>query len=339
MISFPSIDQFRHVIQAINWKSRSIRGIDNKPFYDQSLPLPKLIFSGTVKLHGSNTAIVFDNGNVYFQSRSRVITPTDDYFGFASTMTKYSSCTEILCGAIKSTFDVAEDQVVAVYGEWCGDKIQKGVALAQLPKMFVYFAIRVGEVWVDISRLKSVEFEQERIFNIHRFGEYEIEINFERPQDIQEHINELTLQVEAECPAGKYFGVSDVGEGIVWKCISEGYNNNSEFWFKTKGTAFMLNSTPKEPASIQVFDAASVTAFVDEFVSENRLQQGLQVLVERSNRIEMQQMRDFIKWVQQDIAKEENDALVANNLNLKHVNHAIADKARKWFTDTIKNQA
>ena len=49
------------------------------------IPLPTLTFTGTVKVHGTNAAIVrLKDGTIYAQSRSRIITPTSDNAGFAA---------------------------------------------------------------------------------------------------------------------------------------------------------------------------------------------------------------------------------------------------------------
>jgi hypothetical protein len=54
---------------------------------DRSKRLPTLKFTGTVKLHGTNAAIVYQqNVGHWYQSRNRVITSINDNFGFAEHM-------------------------------------------------------------------------------------------------------------------------------------------------------------------------------------------------------------------------------------------------------------
>ena len=53
---------------------------------------------------------------------------------------------------------------------------------------------------------------------------------------------EITEAVENECPVGKHFGVSGVGEGVVWTCVSEGWNDSGT-WFKVKGEAHVKGTS------------------------------------------------------------------------------------------------
>ena len=87
MRTFPEIKQFRDVVAII--KSRAaFTGLDaaGKPTYDETRPLPTLHYTGTVKLHGTNCAIVFENGTVVFQSRERELSLEEDNYGFYSRM-------------------------------------------------------------------------------------------------------------------------------------------------------------------------------------------------------------------------------------------------------------
>jgi hypothetical protein len=42
-------------------------------------------------------------------------------------------------------------------------------------------------------------------------------------------------------------------------------------------------------------------------------------------------MRKGVKWITEDIFKEECDTLLSNNLSQKDVKTAICEKAKKWF--------
>lgn len=51
--SFPEIEQFRNVIQAVKYRAQIIGKDENGvAIFDETLPLPTLKFKGTVKLHG-----------------------------------------------------------------------------------------------------------------------------------------------------------------------------------------------------------------------------------------------------------------------------------------------
>ena len=85
----------------------------------------------------------------------------------------------------------------------------------------------------DAHSIKNIKNESIGVYNIYMFPIYSITIDFSNPQDAQYKLTELTNEIEQECPVGKYFGVSDVGEGLVWTCHNPNYHS-SKYWFKTK---------------------------------------------------------------------------------------------------------
>jgi len=46
---------------------------------------------------------------------------------------------------------------------------------------------------------------------------------------------------------------------------------------------------------------------------------------------------DFLRWVVNDIAKEEKDTIELNNFDAGKINSAISNKARKWFFNYINS--
>src|SRR5277367_970059 len=76
MIKFPSIEQSRHVLPSIirDAQFTHVDAENKTPCYDTSAQLPVLEFRGTVKLHGSNAAMVqtvssATGKSIHFQSR------------------------------------------------------------------------------------------------------------------------------------------------------------------------------------------------------------------------------------------------------------------------------
>jgi len=77
-IKFPSIEQFRTVVSNVN-RHFNFVGLDENgdAIYDPTLPKPVITFKGTVKLHGTNAGVSFNNiGGLWAQSRENIITPT-----------------------------------------------------------------------------------------------------------------------------------------------------------------------------------------------------------------------------------------------------------------------
>lgn len=80
----------------------------------------------TEKLDGTNACVVVtEDGDVYAQSRKRLITPNDDNFGFAKWVYNYATTLRELLG------------VGFHYGEWYGSGIQRSYGLTE--KRFALF--------------------------------------------------------------------------------------------------------------------------------------------------------------------------------------------------------
>lgn len=344
MIKFPSIEQFRNVVRNVQNRVRyDGKDEEGNPKFTNR-PLPTLKFRGTVKLHGTNASIVrrfdTDGSPVFeFQSRERVLSLTSDNAGFMLHMSAHESILVELFNRVveRVGFDKVGkfEEPVVIYGEWAGGNIQKGVALNGLPKFFSIFGVRVGAGddtrWYDVEQFADIEYPEAAIYNNLRFGKWELDINFERPEESQNALSELTLKVEEACPAGKHFGQDGVGEGIVWTCVTPGWEG-SEFWMKVKGELHSASKV-KTLAKVDVEAIRAVNDFVDSVVTENRLVQGAQYVVrELGKPFDMTSMGDFIRWVYGDVIKEETDTIVANQLDPKKLGGPISNKARVWFT-------
>jgi hypothetical protein len=348
LIKYPSIDQFRSVVKAVNYRT-NFDGIDAETGKAKFVPRtqPTLKFRGTTKIHGTNASIVrrfdADGGPVFtFQSRERELTLTADNAGFLLTMSAKEQTLIELFNRVAERAGLGFTEPLTIYGEWAGGNIQKGVAINGLPKFFAIFGVRVGvedaTQWFDIEQFADIEYRDEGIFNILTFGKWEEEINFERPLEIQNHLGELTLAVEKECPVGKFFGNSGVGEGIVWRCIDKGWES-SDYQFKVKGEEHSASKV-KTLATVDTEAVRAISDFVDYAVTESRLVQGAQNLVrEQGKPFEMANMGPFIKWIFSDILKEESDTLIANQIDPKKLGGPIANKARVWFVTKFNEGA
>ena len=340
MIKFPSIEQFRTVIRHVQTQTRYAGKDENgDAIYDASKPLPTLKFRGTVKLHGTNAGIVydFDADDFTFQSRERELSLTQDNAGFMMWAMYHESDWRYL---VENLSVPADTKNIAIFGEWCGAGIQKGVAVSQLSKMFVIFAIKTIDsegngTWLDISDDEQALFcsgdeNDLSIQSIYDFPTYEIDIDFKYPEIAQNEMIKITEAVEAECPVGMHFGVSGIGEGVVWTCISEGWEDSGT-WFKVKGEKHSASKV-KTLAAVDVEAVENMRQFVKSAVTEARLEQGLDNLVrEQLLPFEMKSMGDFIRWVYNDVLKEEMDTIVANQIDTKKLGSAVANEARPWF--------
>ena len=333
-ISFPSIDQYRNVIATLN-RQVTFKGLDanGDAIYDPNTVKPTIKFKGSVKLHGTNAGVCYNSvDGMWAQSRENIITPQNDNAGFAFFVETNKEVFMNLFDQVKKRYDIDTNiYTIALYGEWAGKGIQSGVAISQIDKSLFIFGLKIAKpgdesftaYWLDSAFLESPE---NRIYNIEKFETYEIDIDFNAPQLQQNVLAEITNNVEKECPVGKSFGVSGVGEGVVWIAEYGGINHR----FKVKGEKHSVSKV-KTLAAVDTEKINSAIEFTNYAVTENRFNQAIEKVFGSENKMDVKKLGDFIKWMVNDIQKEELDTMAANNLEPKDVNKYISNKTREMF--------
>lgn len=315
MIKYPSIEQFRNVIRKVRTE-HDYKGKDElgEPIYLHDTPYPVLPFRGTVKIHGTNAAIVLYKDRIAYQGRERELSIQHDNSGF---------CTYMHSVDVSSLFEgISYNEYIAIYGEWCGGNIQKGVGVSSLEKMFVIFDVVVdGEYLEHFGR----DIPEKRIFCIDNFPTFEIDIDFNNPEACQNTLIDWTLKVEEECPVAKKFGVSGIGEGIVFSCMAD-----RSLKFKSKGEKHS-SSKVKTLNAVDTEKLKSWHEFLEYACTEPRLKQGL----ENVPSLDIKNTGDYLRWVANDILKEESDTLVENGIEWKNVAGLIAKKASMYFRNQL----
>ena len=326
-ISFPDIGQYRQLIRNVASHAQYVgKDANGDPIYDNNKPLPVLEFEGTTKLHGTNAAFCSDYKDLWFQSRERLLTIDSDNAGFVRHFEPHTNLLKNLCYKAGRGFNEA---TVCIYGEWCGSGIQKGVGISTLPKMFVAFAVRVGGTWLDREAVSEIRARDIGIYNIYDYPTWKMTIDFANPIESQNKLVEITQAVEQECPVAKAFGKSGVGEGVVWKCITPDYED-SKFWMKVKGEKHSVSKVTKL-ASVDMERVGTQNEFVTNTVTEARCLQSISKLKESGKPLDRTSLGDFIKWIFNDIIKEETDTATANGLDISKLGGPIAHAAKAWF--------
>jgi len=347
MIKFPKIEQFKNVIRNVA-NQTAFQGLDEdgQPIYDGTIIKPTLRFRGTVKLHGTNASVILNpDDSIEVQSRNRMLTLTSDNAGFAMFVlgtTGKELWTTLIRKLLKDAkVEVAQDEKVILYGEFCGGNIQKGVALSQLTKRFIAFGLRVGEGestrWIDTRTSGNFNLDDDLVFSIfdERFPCYEIDIDFENPAVSRNEMIKVVEAVEKECPVGKAFGVSGIGEGIVFQCTDPKYFNFGGT-FKVKGNLHSVSKV-RTLAPVDVEKLASVNEFTESTVTENRCLQGIEFLKEQQLEISQKSTGSFIRWMIGDIVSEEMDLMIASDISVKEIGKPISTVARRWLFAYIDN--
>ena len=347
MISYPDTQLFRHVIVQVE---KYIRRREE----DQDKELPTMKFIGTVKLHGSNASIGYqkDSGH-WCQSRNNIVTPQKDNAGFAQYIHRLAD--QFFNDHVLHQSSVIREQYengrkIVIYGEWCGGNIQKGVAITGLPTMFVIFKIRVlGEemtsteeneethdiqetvgnnsFWIEPAEWLNIKWHEKSIYNIYDFPTFEIDIDFNSPKLSQNKLIKITEEVERQCPVGAYFNKTGVGEGVVW---TEWAQTQGHLTFKVKGEQHSVSAV-KTLAPVDTEKLANIQEFVSYACTENRMRQGLDYLREQQLTTEMKNVGAFLKWIFNDIVKEETDTMQKSNIDPKDIGREVQNKARTWF--------
>lgn len=331
---YPSTEHFRNTVTSVKqWAAK------------RGNYIPVLTFYGTVKVHGTNGGVGYDvaTDTLWAQSRERVLTLDADNAGFAAYVFQHEE-------AYKNFFRFLADgepagQII-MYGEWAGPGVQAGVGVSQLnEKMFFPFQIQYvtgeGED-AEVEKIPASAFSWSiasmlpRAREISDFGTYEITIDFNAPHEVQNKLVEMTEAVEKECPVAKAFGIENgVGEGIVWsRYLPEG----GVIQFKVKGEKHST-SRVKTVAVLSEADLErlkSIDTFVESVLPEARLSQGLDKLREMGLAIEMKSLGDFLKWIGQDVLREEGDVITAAGIERKELMPKVTAKAKAYFMEAMK---
>ncbi len=256
-----------------------------------------------VKLHGTNAAVVVtEDGDVYAQSRNRIITPGDDNCGFAAWV---ESQRDLWTGR----------RGTVTFGEWVGPGIQSGVAACKIPrKTFCVFSIYdILQTTLDWPVPMDV---------IGLSDTHVIPWEVLTPADLTpEAIDAAVAACEARDPfIWSTFGIEGTGEGYVYYTARDCHPQ-----FKAKGAEHRVvkSRTPTSPPE----NADDVTAFVETYVTDARLEQIAFAVTQTAPPYRVQSTGDFLKAFNADVQKEAD----LGDLTWKDVGAAVNKAASRWF--------
>ncbi len=312
-VEFPSIVSYRQIS-----KKLLAQNVDH------------LDYTGTIKLHGTNAAIVkHPDSSITVQTRNRIISSTDDNMGFCSDFL-YENLPDLneLITVVENAFanDVANSKhnTVAVFGEFCGGSIQQRVALKDLPRMFVVFAVQINGIWMDMKKFNHPLFPDRNIYNIQSFKTYHATINCRDPSLSIGDLSKVTDEVDLVCPFALQLQVSGCGEGIVWSCDS---NPTLDLYFKTKGKSHCSTES-----GYDLKKAAGLHELVTSVITPSRLQQAICETFTNQSK-EKNKCKAVINWLYADVIKEESDVIVASGLKQQDVKNAITSQGQKDYSN------
>lgn len=328
MKKFPSITSFTHLVAFLRSRAEYL----NVPVET----LPAVEYVGRVKLHGTNAGVRVNlDTSVQPQSRDIFLTPENTNMGFKGFVEGIgdgvwnSMAQLVLAGAGIQ----AQTEAVTIFGEWCGQGIQKGTALSQCPKHFVIFGAAHGDTMIPVSFIDHT-LNEKGIYFVNQIPSIIYTVDPNDFQAASDYFNEVTAAVELECPWAKsMFDVSGVGEGLVWSPTSPALFDNSNYHFKTKGTKHKVRSNPRgDVAPVDIEKVNSIKECVDIILTENRM---FQMVTDHKLEFTHQNIGPFLAALSKDILKEESAVIEANGLVWKDVGKLVQSIARTWFITEI----
>jgi hypothetical protein len=337
MIKFSHIEQLHDVVRIVAKRREA------------GLSIERVAYRGRIKLHGSNAGVVCEGDRILPQSRNRELTLDDDNLGFAAFALAPTQMQAIrtLALELRAAAELPYERPLALFGEWVGPGVQKGVAVSRLPtRQWVLFAVAtihdagddgaVHKRYFEVPRLGE-RLAQASIYSIADAPEWHVELDFGDREALERaaaSIDEATLEVERGCPWGARFDVVGIGEGLVWQPLGEHFGD-SELFFKSKGEQHQVVRRRGPRVAIDPERLTNIEAFVTYALTEPRLAQGLEVLREQGLELELRNLGAFLKWVGGDVRRECASELEVNNLEWKTVARLINERAKAWFTQAL----
>jgi len=178
--------------------------------------------------------------------------------------------------------------------------------------------------------MRNLSSPENKIYNIEDFKTYEVEIDFNRPDIVQNDIVNMTLEVENECPVAKEFEEIGIGEGIVFSCLME---DGSRYIFKSKGDKHAGKSKVKKLKVVDNEKLNKIHEIAEKVTPSWRLEQMLGETFDLINGgiIDRTKLGDYLRAVIRDVMKEDLDIIADAGLEPKDVNKHISQIAREYF--------
>jgi len=354
MIKFPKITDFISTVKNIRFMAQ-YNGQDeiNKAIIDYNTPLPSnLKYHATEKIHGTNAGVSYNNKLGYWvQSRNNILTIERDNAGcYLFSMKRKSNFINII-NNLAEYYNIDLDvDIITIFFEFAGGNIQSYSALSNYDdKVAIIFShFKVSPIVEEVNghttkysqlyngrweSTKAYNDNENSIYNINNFKSYEGVIDVNDINKSVAEFNNIIAKLEDNSPVGQSFGIDgNIGEGVVVSLI---YNNRL-IRFKVKGSK---HSKSKVKTLTPVDDKLEQRKidFCNKFTcTPERLEQFYQQLLhENNNDISMKNFGSYIKYVMKDIAVEECDNLIENELNMKMINKYAVGMIKSYYVDQL----
>lgn len=306
-------------------------------FIPDAKELPILTFTGNEKLHGENCAVAYSNGELWVQSRNNIRTILGDQNDMAKEVEANRQVWLDMIEYINYKNDIDfTTHTVVLDCEHAGGKIQKNNAACSGTHngfyIFDYCRIINNEteetVYASNEGLNPPNDKQ--IYLLNDFGTYNVTLDFSKPSECVEALEELALKIETNSPIAKYFNKPDnIGEGAV---LTACYKNTL---LKVKCKGEKHGGKPKEKKStVGMTDELKIklTELADKVTPVWRITQAIQ----ETNATERKHFGELVKWILADIEKEEAPLLAEAGVDLKKLNGFVTTVVKDYYFASIK---
>jgi hypothetical protein len=338
MIPYIHVHQLHNVVRVVAERRERGQAID------------RVAYRGTVKLHGSNASVVCTPAGLQPQSRNRELSVREDNLGFAGFVggALQTSALRELESELRARIGLSSELPLALFGEWIGPGVQKGVGVASLPsKQWVLFAVATREEgvvspdgephrrWFDVLSELGDRFADAGIYSIVDGPCHQLELDFEDRGALElaaDRVERLTRAIDEHCPWASRFGVEGPGEGLVWQPLGEHFGDD-ELAFKSKGEKHQIvgRKGPRKSANLDPEQLGNVNEFIAHALTEARLAQGIDALRELELPIEMRSIGEYLRWLAGDVQRECADELAAATFDWKAIAKPFNEQAKGYF--------
>lgn len=310
---FTSIDSFAQV-----WLMRN-----------RKMDITTVEYRAKIKLHGTNAGIRIVDGVATAQKRTSDVTTDADNAGFARWVDDNAAAWS-RCGLAGST--------VVFFGEWAGSGIQRNDAITLIrQKMLFLFALQVDDkIITDPATIERMIPDLDDVVVLPWHGDHHYHIDFNDTGVANEMVEALNVDVESIGERDPFvwemFGVDGIGEGLVITPVTGAAgmprDEYAQLIFKAKSEAHRVKQS-SSAVKMRIEVPGNVHEFVDTFVTEPRLMQGLTEGC--GGEATKQQTAAFLKWFGSDVKKESVVELEDMGLEWKQVAGFVNKAAVTWF--------
>lgn len=322
-VKFPSIGHLKNLYKEVKYVSI--------PEELKKSPTEWIVdYTGTVKMHGSCSSIIYRPSEpLQYQSRNLIINNDTKWGDFCEKNKKTFDC---FFRELNDRF--SEVKMIAIFGEFCGPKITKGVGISDYKtNFFVIFNVKISTLsdteWMCRSYWRGLQDIKNDIYNINNFSIYHIKVDLLHPENSIQETQKIAEEIGNDCPVARELGTPGNGEGIVWTPLYPHLlGGGSRLWFKSKCKAHSV-TRPTNPKISKNNDEEFIIDFVESNMNQNRMNNCLDMMREKKFLINKENLGIFLKLLVDDIINEEGSNI--DNKLVKKVKKSISERGRIWY--------